>query len=95
MFEQLLYDVYGVCGWFVWTEMQGLKDLKILVSKLKSGGLVDNYGFFESMSVVPQNLPSRFSRPFLQVFSIASFHLWHKGTIAIHIKHALYKVSSP
>ena len=45
VFEQLLYDVYEVCGWFVWTEMQGLRDLKILVSKLKSGGFVDSYGF--------------------------------------------------
>ena len=29
--------------------MQGLRDLKILVSKLKSGGFMDSYGFFESM----------------------------------------------
>ena len=50
--EQLLYDVYEVCGWFVWTEMQGLRDLKILVSKLKSGGFVDSYGFFRVWGVL-------------------------------------------
>ena len=47
VFEQLLYDVYEVCGWFVWTEMQGLRDLKILVSKLKDRDFCGQLWFLE------------------------------------------------